>query len=122
MNRNRYSRRRHILAILLLMVMMLQMGAKTFHRHHHGARVEYTCSDCEHHKVHDGHIMAWDGESDDCPLCQILQSPYTIAEELPQVCVVMTHHSYDIAVVPDVYGATWCHISPRGPPYLFSHI
>lgn len=114
--KRRYNTRRSLFAILLLMVMTLQMGVKSFHVHHHAHAVEFACSDCEHHRVHSGHILAWDGHSDDCPLCQMLVSPYVPAEELRAPLPFVQTHTHGTASVPHVVAATWCTTSPRGPP------
>lgn len=114
--KRRYNTRRSLFAILLLMVMTLQMGVKSFHVHRHAQAVEFACSDCEHHRVHDGHIVAWDGHSDDCPLCEMLVSPYVPAEELRAPLPVCQTYSHGTASVPRVVAAAWCPTSPRGPP------
>lgn len=69
--------RRTLSSIVLLMVMVLQMGVRTLHQHHSAGHAEIVCSDCEHHKVHDGHLLSWDGVGDDCPMCQQLTTPFT---------------------------------------------
>ena len=73
---NKKESKRSFFAIILLMVMMVQVGVKMIHTHH----IENTlvsCSECEHHQVHHGHLLSWDGESRDCLLCQLLTNPYT---------------------------------------------
>lgn len=57
--------------------MMVQMGVRTFHQHHHAEKETVTCNDCSHHKIHDGHILSWDGGNDNCTLCQLLTTPFT---------------------------------------------
>lgn len=66
-----------ISAIILLMVMIMQMGVKTFHQHNHAESSSIVCSDCEHHKVHSGHLTNWEGNSDECTLCQLLTTPFS---------------------------------------------
>lgn len=116
--RSRYNHRRRFVAIIFLMVMMMQMGFRMFHLHHYEAKAEVVCSDCEHNRVHGGHILAWDGHSNDCTLCQMLQSPYIPACELHYVGYVDTYHVCGITTVPGVKEYAWCHIFPRGSPSL----
>ena len=78
----RNSIRRNLYAILLLMVMVLQVGIKTFHVHHDHASVHIECEDCDQHRVHDGHLTDWDGQSDDCMLCQLLSAQYVSTDFL----------------------------------------
>lgn len=112
----RYNNKRNVFAILLLMVMMLQMGIKTLHHHHYEHKTEFFCSDCENHKVHDGHFLDWEGDTDDCMLCQLLQTPYIPALEIPVVHFSVRIHVNDIIAVPEVFETAWCAISLRGPP------
>ncbi len=120
MMKKRYTKRRNLFAFMLLMVMMMQMGFKVLHQHHHAQRVEISCSDCNHHRIHSGHILDWSGETDACPLCQLLANPY-----IPAKCVVAPQPTTQIIVhgitsVPVLTEAKWCPISPRGPPsFLF---
>lgn len=114
--RNHIGQRQRISAIVLLMVMMVQMGFKTLHLHHNDAKAEVTCSDCEHHRMHGGHILAWDGHSDDCPLCLMLHSPYVPAHELRVVQYANSYCVYCTNPIPDVQGEAWCFIVPRAPP------
>lgn len=118
--RNRFNRRRSFLAILLLMVMSVQMGFKTFHLHHHAAAVEFACSDCNHHRVHGGHILAWDGHADDCPLCQMLQSPYTAPDEPTAAYALVVQPTHGTTIVASMSKAAWCPTSPRAPPSFLS--
>lgn len=112
----RYYKRRSIYAILLLMVMALQMGFKTFHLHHHVQTTEVACSDCDHHRVHSGHLVAWDGDTDNCPLCQMLASPYVPAQELRMPQAFVQIQSCSTAYLSHVAEVAWCRIIPRGPP------
>lgn len=98
------------------------MGVKCFHVHHHAQAVEYACSDCAHHRMHSGHILAWDGHSDNCPLCQMLVSPYVPAQELHTYLPNIQTLSHGIETVIRVESAAWSSKSPRGPPYSYYKI
>lgn len=56
---------------------MLQMGVKSLHQHQHAEKESIVCDDCKHHKVHSGHLIDWDGDSDECLLCQLFTDDFT---------------------------------------------
>lgn len=117
----RYEMRRILIAIALLMVMMMQLGVKSFHQHHRVVTSEILCDDCLHHKVHGGHLLSWDGATGDCPVCQMMQTPY-IAAQSEAVSVAETFSlTYGIAPVSKAFETEGCHIAPRGPPYIGSN-
>lgn len=112
----RQARKRYFFAILLMMVMMLQMGVKGLHLHEHAEKETIYCSDCDKHKVHSGHLLSWDGCSDDCLLCQLITTPFIevdaitftpVSVEYGQECHIYTAFCIDKA---------WRSIKPRGPP------
>lgn len=114
--RNSFKERRSVMAIILLMVMMMQMGIKTFHQHHRAESARIVCSDCDHHKVHQGHVASWDGTSDNCTLCQLLTTPFT---ECPAVRLIVPadvhadkYFSSDYIFVNHLRGTHFL----RGPP------
>lgn len=112
----RSSNRRRLHAIILLLVMLLQVGIKTFHVHHVHASVSIECEDCEQHRVHAGHLISWDGQSDDCMLCQILANPFELTEELRISDVIEPLCSFDQDKQWPVCLGQWQSIRPRGPP------
>lgn len=113
---NRNSIRHNIYAIILLMVMLLQVGIKTFHVHHTHASVKIECEDCDQHKVHDGHLIDWDGQSDDCMLCQLLTNPYVAAEEIRPDDVINHLCTQPQGQLLAVCQGQWQSIRQRGPP------
>lgn len=112
----RYAVRYDLYAITLLMVMLLQVGIKTFHVHHEHASIRIVCEDCDQHRVHDGHLIDWDGQSDDCMLCQLLTAQYVAAGRVntSDVTEPLCPRQQDKqrAVCLD----QWQNISQRGPP------
>lgn len=112
----RNSNRRWLHVIILLLVMLLQVGIKTFHVHPVHASVSIECEDCEQHRVHDGHLNSWDGQSDDCMLCQLLSNPYEPSEEFRPDAVIATLCSFDQVRQWPVCLGQWQSIRPRGPP------
>lgn len=114
----RHNKRRGLFAIILLMVMTLQMGVKGFHVHRHAHAVKVACSDCEHHRVHGGHIVAWDGNSDNCPLCQVVANPYVEGSALCLDFSLNHNADYGTSASPYLLGAEWGARCPRGPPAL----
>ena len=118
MYRSRSNRKRSLFAIILLMVMLLQMGVKVLHQHHHDKTVEFYCSDCENHRVHDGHIIGWDDDSDDCQICQILAAPFVHSQEVHVSFCPVVNYVFGITEAPKIYESEWCRIAPRGPPSL----
>lgn len=107
---------RRFFAIFLLIVMLVQMGFKTLHQHHYEPTAKISCSDCENHRAHGGHLVDWDGDSDDCELCQFLQCPYTPAQEIIISYTPVLFFIKSITTVPDIQDSAWCIIAPRGPP------
>lgn len=103
-------------AILLLMVMMIQVGVKTFHLHHYAESEHVVCSDCEHHRVHSGHILSWDGSSSDCVVCHLFSSPFTEVKTVLFKAITAERLSYCICSVTDVVSTLQMHIIPRAPP------
>ena len=112
----RNSIRHNLYAILLLMVMVLQVGIKTFHVHHDHASVHIECEDCDQHRVHDGHLTDWDGQSDDCMLCQLLSTQYVSAQTFCPDAIVeqFCHQIQDVQ--SSVCQGQWQNIQQRGPP------
>lgn len=82
----RCTLRHDLHAITLLLVMLLQVGMKTLHVHHEHASVKVECDDCNQHRLHDGHFIDWDGQNDDCLLCQLLSCQYTASEGISYLC------------------------------------
>lgn len=100
------------------MVMMLHMGVKTLHVHHHAQGEKVVCSDCEHHRVHNGHLISWDGGSDDCPLCHMLTTP-GIPYQHVRLTILPTLHLVRHAAADGIVAAgdSMTHYR-RGPPCL----
>lgn len=101
---------------ILLLVMVMQVGVKTFHLHHEHASVKVECEDCDQHRVHDGHLIDWDGQNDDCVLCQLLSCQYVSSEgfRLDAVVEQFCHHAQDRQLA--VCLERWQSIRQRGPP------
>lgn len=112
----RNSIRHNFYAIFLLMVMVLQVGIKTFHVHHDHASVYIECEDCDQHRVHDGHLTDWDGQSDDCMLCQLLSTQYVAAESFRPDAIVEPFCRQFQDVQLSVCLGLWQNVQPRGPP------
>lgn len=117
---NRISVRHNVYATILLMVMMLQVGVKTFHVHHPQVLVKIECDDCNHHKVHDGHLINWDGQNDECMLCQLLSAQYVAAVTIHPDAVIFQfcqqHPDRELSVCQ----GQWLQIRQRGPPAYLS--
>lgn len=103
-------------AIILLMVMLLQVGVKGFHRHHCVETASVTCSDCEHHRVHDGHILNWNGSCDDCIVCQLFSSPFCKPQGIQLNVIPVGYQQPCICFVAAIVDVSRCSIIPRGPP------
>lgn len=116
MIRKRDTMKRTISAVILLMVMMLQVGGKAFHLHHHVEREHVVCSDCEHHRVHGGHFLNWEDSSSDCILCQLFQTPYNKAQDVRINAVEAEHHTHRICRVVVVTITAQMYIISRAPP------
>lgn len=112
----RNSVRHNFYAILLLMVMVLQVGIKTFHVHHPHVLVKIECEDCDQHKVHDGHLVDWDGQSDDCMLCQLLSTQYVASDSFHAYAVIQSHSLQPQVLQLSVCLGEWQSIRQRGPP------
>ena len=112
----RQTRKQLFFAIMLMMVMMLQMGVKTFHLHHHAEKETISCSDCEQHKVHSGHLLTWDGSSDDCLLCQLISTPFIEVDAIKFTPIDVEHQQASHIYVAFCIDNTWRNIKPRGPP------
>lgn len=112
----RNSIRHNLHAIILLMVMVLQVGIKTFHVHHDHASVHIECEDCEQHRVHDGHLTDWDGQSDDCILCQLLSTQYVAEETFRSDAIVESFCLEPQRQLFSVCLGQWQSFHLRGPP------
>lgn len=112
----RNSNRGRLHAIILLLVMLLQVGIKSFHVHHACASVSIECEDCEQHRVHDGHLISRDGQSDDCMLCQLLSNPYELSEVFHPDAVITALCSFDQVRQWPLCLGQWQSVRPRGPP------
>lgn len=110
------SIRHNLYAVILLVMMVMQVGVKCFHLHHEHVSITIDCEDCDQHRVHDGHLIDWDGQSDDCMLCQLLSSPYVPSIEFRLGAIVaqfsLLPQDRQSAVCLD----QWQSICPRGPP------
>lgn len=109
------KRIRFISAIILLMVMMLQVGVKTLHQHQHVEKEHISCSDCEHHRVHSGHIINYVDDGD-CFLCQIISTPFCEAKCVRLNIIPAGHPSYSIYYNADFVCVAQTNVSPRAPP------
>lgn len=119
----RNSNRHNLYAIVLLMVMVLQVGIKTFHVHHDHASVHIECEDCDQHRVHDGHLTDWDGQSDECMLCQLLSVQYVATEAFCPDAIVEQFCLQNQDTQLSVCHGQWQNIQQRGPPsYLLSMV
>lgn len=114
--RKSHNRRRIFSAIILLMVMIMQVGVKAFHQHHYAVSERMTCSDCDHHRVHSGHITSWDGGSSDCVVCQLFSSPFSEAKTVLFKVIAAERLTYCICSVAEVVSTMQMHIIPRAPP------
>ena len=112
----RNSIRHNLYAIVLLMVMVLQVGIKTFHVHHGHASAPIECEDCDQHRVHDGHLIDWDGQSDDCILCQLLSAQYVATESFHPEAIAEQFCCLFHDAQSSVYQGQWQNIQQRGPP------
>lgn len=112
----KYSRRDRFFAITLLMVMFMQMGIRIVHLHHHAESVLTECSDCQHNRVHSGHIVSWDGTQDDCLICQYLATPFLKAEGAKCHVYATEHHQPLCSCVSDISDRSCQCLRPRGPP------
>lgn len=110
------NRRHRLSAIVLLMVMVLQLGVRIAHQHHHELSAQVSCSDCEHNRVHSGHVSSWDGEQDDCLLCQILATPYLQAEDVCNECYIVEQPMLYADCISAVQKCGCLNLSLRGPP------
>lgn len=102
---------------MLLMVMVLQMGVRVAHTHHHQLTEQVECSDCEHNRVHSGHLLSWDGEQDDCILCQILATPFLPADEVQCADCAYVRPLQFFGYTNDVVTCDLLGSYLRGPPY-----
>ena len=112
----RNSIRHNLHAIILLMVMVLQVGIKTFHVHHDHVSVHIECEDCDQHRVHDGHLTDWDGQSDDCMLCQLLSTQYVATDTFRPDAIVEPFCRQIQDLQLSVCQGQWQNIQQRGPP------
>lgn len=110
------SIRRSLYAIILLLVMIVQVGVKTFHLHHEHTSITVECEDCDQHRVHDGHLIDWDGQSDDCLLCQLLSTQYVSSEEFRLSAIVGQFCPQSQDRLLAVCLEQWQSIRQRGPP------
>lgn len=76
----RQSSRQRIYAILLLVVTLMQLGVKITHRHNALAVVE--CYQCQHHIAHNGHLLEFNDDCDECLLCNVLANPFIASEKV----------------------------------------
>ena len=96
--------------------MMLQLGVKTLHLHHHAEIDHISCSDCDNHRVHNGHILSWDGSSSDCVVCQLFTSPFCKASDAHLSAIIVEHRSHAICPVADICNSMQMHNIARAPP------
>ena len=101
---------------ILLMVMMLHLGVKTFHQHHSVDVVRVICIDCEHHPVHDGHILNLEGCSEDCVVCQLFSTPYNKVRDVLKNVIPIEHLIRVICNITVVHSVVQMHASSRAPP------
>lgn len=111
-----YSARHNLSTIILLMVMVLQVGIKTFHVHSDHVPVHIECEDCDQHRVHDGHLTDWDGQSDECVLCQLLSVQYVAAATYSPDAIEEQRCLPAPDVQPMVCQGQWQNAQQRGPP------
>lgn len=110
------NRRHRLSAIVLLMVMVLQLGVRIAHQHHHDRSAHVVCSDCEHNRVHSGHVSSWDGAQDDCVLCQILATPFVAADEVRCIEYACELPLLYFSYIPDIQRCSCFVVDLRGPP------
>ena len=112
----RYTRVRTLSAIMLLMVMLLQVGVKCFHCHHYVEAASVICSDCEHHRVHDGHIVSWNGSCDDCVICHLFSSPFCKPQGVQLCAVPVRYQQLCICFIDTILDVSRYNLIPRAPP------
>lgn len=112
------SIRHRICAIVLLMVMMMQMGIRFAHQfqHEHEMSARTECADCQHHKVHNGHIFAWDDNDCCCFICQAFDSPYLLPDDVRCTAMTVEHHQACAEYLADAQDCSQRAASLRGPP------
>lgn len=98
------------------MVMILQLGIKSFHQHHYAENVTITCDDCDHHKVHSGHLLSWNGESNDCVVCHILSTPFTECQPFVLTFQSPTYHCKHYCADYNIINGCRGTNHLRGPP------
>lgn len=108
--------RNRLLSAFLLMLMVMNVGIRCVHIHHYDHHAQTECADCQHHKVHSGHLSAWDGEQSDCFICHVLATPYVKAE-----CTACNFADTECQFAcffysPDVTENSVPNITLRGPP------
>lgn len=101
------------------MVMLLQMGVRVVHQHHHDISLT-ACSDCQHQKVHSGHFVSWDGSQDDCVICQGLATPFLQADDVRCHVFAIEHQQQLFSYVVDISDRDCFIVNPRGPPCFFT--
>lgn len=105
-------KRHKINALILLVIMVVQMGAKSFHHHTYTPSATIECDDCQQHRVHSGHFTAATDSHEVCTLCQLLTVPYLAGKE----CVITSHPNHTFIHHP-AYVAT-LQQRPAGPVCL----
>lgn len=110
------SVRHSFAAIVVLVAMLLQVGVRTFHVHQGHSTVRIECEDCSHHRVHDGHLINWDGQSDDCMLCQVLSTQFFAIGDCRFDAIVEQSCQLPSDMQLAVCHGVWHSIRQRGPP------
>jgi len=111
------SRQRHS-AILLLMLLMLQMGAKVLHQHSHAQMPVVECDDCRHHRAHNAHMTIYEGGQSDCLLCQVIATPYLMGEVTRLDPYYICRQALVFESLPTVPAPCRSSIQLRAPPAL----
>ena len=105
-------------AVIMLMIIVLQMGIRTLHHHHYVEKAKLECSDCEHHRVHAGHLLTWDEAMDDCTLCQLLTTPF-MQYVARHITIVPVFHHQTYHDTPHDFASASLGVHLRcGPPSL----
>ncbi|MBQ0048762.1 MAG: hypothetical protein KBT12_00765 [Bacteroidales bacterium] len=114
--RRSHSVTRTCSTIMLLVVMILQVGVKSFHLHHHAEANHAVCLDCEHHRVHNSHLLIWDGGSPDCLVCHLFSTSYDKGVDLVLPDMATPAPAYCICRFEVIPKRVQMHIIPRAPP------
>ena len=83
--------RRTAFAWLLLWVFVPMMVLSVVHQHERATATEMSCTDCDHHVAHAGHLLMTDGHAHDCVLCQLASVVFvggaTLVASAPLTCI-----------------------------------